>query len=216
MGETYFSYKDQKWCLSAQRAIYWEDEKALLIADLHCGKSAHFRREGIAVPANLVQEDLFRLQRLITQFSPSQLIIVGDMFHSTYNNDVEYFNTWRHQFPHIQVHLVNGNHDIMPTDVYVRLGIQQHDHLNIRNIHFSHDPALHAAGEAQYVMSGHVHPGVTMYGAGKQALRLPCFYFGEEYALLPAFSAFTGLYSIKPAKDEPLFVLADGEVIRMQ
>ena len=36
--------------LLPQKAIYWKDRNCLLIADLHLGKSTHFRKNGIAVP----------------------------------------------------------------------------------------------------------------------------------------------------------------------
>jgi metallophosphoesterase superfamily enzyme len=58
LEDTAFEFKGQHWRLSAGRAIYWEEENALIVADLHVGKSAHFRKAGIAVPANIVQEDL--------------------------------------------------------------------------------------------------------------------------------------------------------------
>ena len=49
-------------------------------------------------------------------------------------------------------------------------------------------------GEAGYgyVLAGHLHPGVRLHGPGRQSVRLPCFAFGRNAALLPAFSEFTG------------------------
>ena len=35
------------------RALYWKKENALIISDLHVGKSAHFRKNGIAIPAGI-------------------------------------------------------------------------------------------------------------------------------------------------------------------
>ena len=31
-------------------ALYWEEKKTLMLADVHLGKVAHFRKNGIAVP----------------------------------------------------------------------------------------------------------------------------------------------------------------------
>lgn len=215
MEDLTFNFRGRCWRLSAGRAIYWEEEKALIIADLHVGKSAHFRKAGIAVPANIVQEDLYRLQQLITQYRPQRIIVVGDMFHSSANNDVQYFKIWRQQFPHIIFDLVTGNHDIMEAGVYAVLDIRLHDFLEIQDIYFVHDAEDKPAVLTQYVLSGHIHPGVRMVGYGRQSLRLPCFYFGEEVAVLPAFSGFTGVHALEREPAAEVFVIAERKVLRV-
>lgn len=215
MEEEIFSFQQQTWRLSASRAVFWEEEKALILSDLHLGKSAHFRKAGIAVPAGIIQEDLYRLQRLITRYNPVQLIIVGDLFHSSANNDVQYFRLWRQQFSHIRFELVKGNHDILADSLYTDLSITVHDTLTIGNIHFMHEPCEDADDKGLYVFSGHLHPGVAIGGGGRQLLRLPCFYFGRHCGILPAFGRFTGLALVKPARGEPVFAIADKEIYRI-
>ncbi|SKD01198.1 putative phosphoesterase [Chitinophaga ginsengisegetis] len=210
-----FHFQEQHWHLSPQRAIFWEEEKALILSDLHLGKAAHFRKAGIAVPAGIVQEDLFRLQQLITQFLPERIIIVGDMFHSRENNEVHYFKLWRQQFSRISFDLVKGNHDIMPDAVYEELQINVHPALTLRNIHFIHEPCEDNNGFA-YTFSGHLHPAFVMHGAGRQRLRLPCFYFGRHCGILPAFGHFTGSASLDPEEMDPVFVIAGKTIIRAQ
>jgi hypothetical protein len=53
-------------------------------------------------------------------------------------------------------------------------------------------------------------------GAANQSVTLPCFYFGEKYAVLPAFSAFTGLAKIRPSKKDHVFALVENSVIKVQ
>lgn len=188
----------------------------MIVADLHVGKSAHFRKSGIAVPANIVQEDLFVLQQLITRYHPQQIIVVGDMFHSSANNDVQYFKLWRQQFPHIRFELIIGNHDILRPAHYADLQINLYPSLDLRNIHFVHDAADKASlPPDHYIFSGHIHPGVRMVGLGRQRLQLPCFYFGEEAAVLPAFSRFTGLFSLDPEPSSVVFVIAGTRVLKV-
>ena len=215
MEDLTFDFRGHCWRLSAGRAIYWEEEKALIVADLHVGKSAHFRKAGIAVPANIVQEDLYRLQQLITRYMPARVIVVGDMFHSSANNDVQYFKIWRQQFPHIVFDLVTGNHDIMDGAVYTSLNIRLHDFLEVQDIYFVHDPEDRPAVQSGYVLSGHIHPGVRMVGYGRQSLRLPCFYFGTEVAVLPAFSGFTGTFTLEKEAAAEVFVIAERKVLRV-
>ena len=58
-----------------------------------------------------------------------------------------------------------------------------------------------------YIFSGHIHPGIRISGIGNQSLHFPCFYFGAKYAVLPAFSRFTGTYPIKPKRGESVYAL---------
>ncbi len=160
MEDIRYAFKGGHWRLSAGKALYWEEERALIVADLHVGKAAHFRKAGIGVPANIVQEDLYRLQQLITKYNPVRLIVVGDMFHSSANNEVQYFRIWRQQFPHIRFELVTGNHDIMDPGVYASLDIEMKDTLTLGGIYFVHDPKDWKRSDAEtYAMSGHIHPG---------------------------------------------------------
>lgn len=50
--------------LSSERTLFWENEQTLIVADLHIGKTGHFRKSGIGVPQSVYKEDL---QRLMTQ-----------------------------------------------------------------------------------------------------------------------------------------------------
>lgn len=212
MEEVIYHYQDQTWHLSAHRAIFWKEEQALIVSDLHLGKSTHFRKAGIAVPANIGQDDLYRLQQLITLYNPVQVIIVGDMFHSKENNDVNYFKLWRQQFAHISFKLVKGNHDILSDKLYEAMNLEVYDTYSIKEIHFAHEPC---DGENGYTFSGHLHPGVAIDGGGRQRLRLPCFYFGRNCSILPAFGKFTGLAMLHPEEDEAVFVIAENTVLKV-
>ncbi|MCW3463379.1 ligase-associated DNA damage response endonuclease PdeM [Chitinophaga nivalis] len=213
-GEIFY-FQEQHWHLLPERVIFWEEANTFILSDLHLGKATHFRKAGIAVPAGMVQEDLFRLQQLITRYTPARIIIVGDMFHSQENSEVQYFRIWRQQFPHIRIDLVKGNHDIMPEEIYTRLEIHTHPSLTIHDIHFMHEPCEDSNGY-RYTFSGHLHPGVVMAGAARQRLRLPCFYFGRHCGILPAFGHFTGLATLDPLPGEPVFVIAEKSIIRVQ
>jgi uncharacterized protein len=64
-----------------------------------------------------------------------------------------------------------------------------------------------AAAGRPYYFSGHLHPGIRINGMGKQSLQFPCFYFGGEYAILPAFGRFTGTVSIDPGAESNVFAI---------
>ncbi|MGZ5192096.1 MAG: ligase-associated DNA damage response endonuclease PdeM, partial [Flavisolibacter sp.] len=184
-------YNQHLW-LSGQRSIFWEEQKALIVSDLHFGKTGHFRKSGIAVPQSIYKEDLQRLVTLINNFNPSQLIVVGDFFHSHENTELDWFKKWRSDFPSLKIILVKGNHDILKQRWYIEAGIDVIEkELRIGPFLFTHDKC--EEHDDIYTFCGHIHPGIYLHGLGKQSLRFPCFYFAKNHCVLPAFSRFTGL-----------------------
>jgi DNA ligase-associated metallophosphoesterase len=212
--------KQQLW-LSAERCIFWEEEKSLIVSDLHFGKTGHFRKSGIAVPQSVFKEDLQRLVTQIQHFQPKHLIVVGDFFHSHANKELELFQKWRDDFSHISIHLVKGNHDILHNDWYSSCGINLNEECMTINkftfIHdISHSTTNYKLKTTNYSFSGHIHPGIRINGAGKQSLCFPCFYFGKKYAVLPAFSHFTGVAIIEPKENENIFAIVKNKLVQLQ
>ncbi|MDQ2734045.1 MAG: DEAD/DEAH box helicase, partial [Pseudomonadota bacterium] len=60
-----------------------------------------------------------------------------------------------------------------------------------------------------------LHPCVGLGGRAGDHLRLPCFWFGDDVGVLPAFGAFTGMHSIRARAGERVFVVADEIVASM-
>ena len=118
------SILDETFLISAQRTVFWEAEKTLILSDLHLGKSGHFRKSGIAIPQNLYKEDLFRLLNEIHLFSAKKLIIVGDLFHSSMNKEHDLFLKWRKDIGNVEIHLIKGNHDILKNEWYQNAAIE--------------------------------------------------------------------------------------------
>lgn len=204
-----YHLRGQQLWLSPHRCLYWEEERALILSDLHFGKTGHFRKAGIAVPQSVYREDLLRLLSLIQYFQPQQLLIVGDLFHSRENKELDLFLKWRDDFPDLRMRLILGNHDILRTDWYARASITVSEGvLTVGPFAFVHDIGNAGEGKTQpYYFSGHLHPGIRISGMGKQSLQFPCFYFGGEYAILPAFGRFTGTVSIDPGRESNVFAI---------
>lgn len=212
-----FLFHQQTLWLSSARSIFWEEESILIVSDLHFGKSGHFRKSGIGIPQNIYKEDLQRLFSQIQFFKPKIVLIVGDMFHSSENKEISFFVKWRNDLAHVEFYLVKGNHDILPKIFYEEANIKLfEDKLSVSKFCFTHDIAAFCDDGKLFTFSGHIHPGIKMNGSGNQSLMLPCFYFGKKHAVLPAFSAFTGLAKIKPVKTDNVFVLAENAVIKIQ
>jgi uncharacterized protein len=214
-----FKFHQQTLWLSPACCIFWEEESALILSDLHFGKSGHFRKSGIGIPQNIFKEDLQKLFAQIQFFKPRVLLIAGDMFHSSANKEMDFFIKWRNDFAQVQFKLIRGNHDILSAKFYKEANIDVvEDKLLIKDFCFTHDIESSCNDEKNdhFTFSGHMHPGIKMNGPGNQSLMLPCFYFSKKYAILPAFSAFTGLAKIKPIASDHVFVLLKTGVMQLQ
>lgn len=201
--------------LSAERMLFWEEQKALIVSDLHFGKTGHFRKEGIAVPQSVYKEDLQRLVSQLQFFQPEQLIVVGDMFHSIANKELQWFQKWREDFADLKIQLIMGNHDILNRKWYAETGVDVHyQQLTTGAFSFVHDLNDATALKINnFVFSGHLHPGVRITGGGRQTLHFPCFYFTPSYCILPAFSRFTGIAVIKPKENDQVFAIVNQSII---
>lgn len=210
------SILENTFLLSADRTVFWEDKKTLILSDLHLGKSGHFRKSGIAIPQNIFRGDLQRLLAAVQFFCPQQVIIVGDLFHSTINKEHDLFLRWRKDIGHTPVQLVKGNHDILKPEWYEAAAITVHPkHFSSGPFTFTHDIEECETGETHYCFSGHIHPSVHMKGLGKLSVNLPCFYFTKHHAVLPAFGKFTGTYPVKPVKGDAVYALVDDQVMKL-
>jgi uncharacterized protein len=206
----------ERVALHAERALYWPRGRTLFVADVHLGKAAAFRAGGVPMPRGSTAADLARLTRLLSRTGAAGLVILGDLLHARAGRVAalaEAFVGWRREHAAIDVLLVRGNHD-------ARAGDPPHDW----GVHCVDEPyplppflACHLLGTppSGYALCGHLHPGVTVLGAGDQSARLPCFVLGARRAVLPAFGRFTGLAEIARGADERIVVIAGSELFTL-
>jgi DNA ligase-associated metallophosphoesterase len=205
------SFKDEVLHLLPERAIWFPIYKTLLVSDTHLGKGSHFRKAGIAIPTTLEQEDLATLSDIIDAYNPKALIFLGDLFHSDMNNDWEWFKLWRQLHQNISMILIKGNHDILPLHFYQLLNIEVVNSKILGPFELHHD--LPKKPSENYIICGHIHPGVKLKGKARQGMVLPCFYFGKNNAILPAFGKFTGKVIIKRKENDLVFAIAGKKVV---
>lgn len=206
---------NQQLLLLPQKAIYWQQERALIVADVHLGKVGHFRKAGIAVPRDMEQDDLAVLSDLIEEHHPENILFLGDLFHSDMNSDWEWFALWRRHFSRIKMILIKGNHDIIHDRHYLELDVELHLQLVISPFLMLHHPlsADKLEQTEHYVFCGHIHPGVSLSGKARQHITLPCFAFGNQQAILPSFGKFTGKVALRHQETDRIFGVLKDKVI---
>ena len=208
MGDFYVDIKGEKISLLPQRAVFWESKQILILSDLHLGKAGHFRKHGVPVSRKIHLTDLQILEELIQAHKPNKVLLLGDLFHSFENNEWNDFLEFLKVYDFVEFMLVEGNHDILQKypetlEVFPTLKIPPFSFTHIRE-------------ESEfYNISGHIHPGVSIRGKGRQSITMPCFQFAETHGVLPAFGQFTGVKKIRPQKDDRVFGIADRTIIEL-
>ena len=200
--------------LLPQKAIFWHDTQTLIVSDLHLGKASHFRKHGMAIPMESGTDDLEQLDILLSKYKPKRLLILGDLFHSEYNQEWEYFGTLRRKYENIKFVLVRGNHDILIEHEYEKFDIQvETEPISENGFVFAHNFVM--LKENEFSISGHIHPGFVLHGKGRQSITLPCFYKKQNTLIMPAFGRLTGLAHMPYDKDAEVFVLTEDAVHRI-
>lgn len=199
--------------LLPERALWWPSERMLFVADLHLGKAASYRALGQPVPGGTTQQNLGRLDALITRLAARELIFLGDFLHAAQARTagvLAALEQWRAQHAQLSCTLVRGNHDSRAGDPPASLGIAvvEEPHL-IGPFACCHHPQAHPT---HFVLSGHLHPVCTLHGAGRDSLRMPCFVHDAQQAILPAFGEFTGGWLMKAAPGRQFHGVGGGAV----
>lgn len=200
--------------LLPQKAIYWNNTETLIVSDVHLGKASHFRKHGMPIPMESGTDDLHHLDNLLHTHAPKRLLILGDLFHSDYNQEWEYFGALRKKYSGVRFILVRGNHDILKEHHYEKHDILLETEPVYENgFVFAHN--FVKLKENEFSISGHIHPGFVLHGKGRQSITLPCFYKKKNTLIMPAFGRLTGLAHMPYSKDAEIFVMTEEDVHRI-
>lgn len=195
------------------KSLYIPAYKTLVLADVHLGKAAHFRKEGIPVPQNLLFQNLERIETALNQSGAETLVFVGDLFHSDLNYEWTFFAQFRSAFPGVRFMLTQGNHDVLDDAQYRHAGIERVPACMLNEkIQILHDMPGEGPADVLHIC-GHIHPSVRLRGRGRQSVTLPCFRWRGNKLLMPAYGVFTGRHSEKPQPGDRYFVPVADKIV---
>lgn len=213
MKEVEITFGGERLLLSPLRAVYWPEKETLILSDLHVGKSAHFRKNGIPVPNLVSESDIARLEKLLEHYPSRQMIIVGDLIHAGMNSDSIHFQEWLKSHPEVRVSLIKGNHDRIKPEKLLAWGLHEViEEGRVGSLLFTHDAPKNLT---QCTISGHLHPGVLLDMPFKKRLKLPCFIVTPTTLVLPAFSEFTGLDTSNHPEQARYYAIVGHEVLKI-
>ena len=203
--------------LLPDRALFWKEKKLLIVADPHFGKAQIFRDKGIPIPGGTTADDLTRLSCLMDHFNAHMLLFLGDLIHGKIANPSDFnrlVDQWRQRHKQVEFLLSTGNHDLRSGNLANRFRFDYvAPEIKLDPFVFSHKPRF---DRLFYGFAGHLHPAVTITGNGGLRETLPCFCFGPNAAMLPAFGSFTGIQVIRPGSKDHIYVVAGDEVVEME
>ncbi|MFT6673655.1 MAG: DNA ligase-associated metallophosphoesterase, partial [Afipia broomeae] len=121
-------------------ALFWEDERLLVVSDLHLEKGSSFAQRGVLLPPFDTAATLARLGAVIARHDPRTVIALGDSFHDRDAHE-RLLPDDRDALSALQVRRdwiwISGNHDpALPRD----LGGTVADEVAIGPIMFRHEP----------------------------------------------------------------------------
>jgi uncharacterized protein len=182
-------------------AIYWPDEKLLVLADLHLEKGSAFAARGVLLPPYDTATTLARLARLIERYAPRLLIALGDSFHDS-GGPARMSDIGRGALAALQRGRdwlwIAGNHDPDPAD---NIGGRFADMLALGALTFRHEPS---AKQSDGEIAGHLHPLARVARRGRAVSRR-CFAGDGRRLVMPAFGAFAGGLNVRDRAIVSLF-----------
>ena len=184
-------------------ALFWGEQKLLIVSDLHLEKGSSFAARGVLLPPYDTVATLSRLSAVIARHDPRMVIALGDSFHDREahrrlsKGDRDALSALQARREWIWI---SGNHDpALPSD----LGGIVATEVAIGPIHFRHEPTG-AFGE----IAGHLHPKARIATRGR-AMERRCFASDGERAVMPAFGAYAGGLSVRDAAFAKIFASLD-------
>ena len=192
-----------------ERALWREQGRQLMVADLHLGKAEVFQAHGIPLPTDGDRGTLNPLLQLCHAWAPEQLIVLGDLIHAREGLTPELRETLR-SLPDLcgcEVLLIGGNHD---RHCWIE-GLPQLPSQCVGQLWLSHAPETPPAADLLNVC-GHLHP-MTRLRSRADRLRLPCFAFDPEgpRLVIPAFGQLTGGHDCGERYQQ--WLVADGAIL---
>jgi len=219
-----FAFCGEEFRLTADRALYWPRERALLVADLHLEKASYYAKSGQLLPPYDSRATLERLALAIRETDARRVLTLGDNFHDSAGPE--------RLEPHAAGMLaaltravdwvwITGNHDAA---MEAQAGGTLAHELVIAGLVLRHRASPQ---ECRPELSGHFHPRLQIK-VHHRHIRRPCAVVSADDAgcgrmILPAFGALTGgmdardpaiLSALQPAARIDAVLPARGRLVR--
>jgi len=176
-------------------ALYWPEERLLVVSDLHLEKGSSFARRGVLLPPYDTASTLERLAGVLARYAVRTVVALGDSFHDQ-DGPARLAAPDRAKLKELQAGRdwiwIAGNHDPGPAN---RLGGVFAISLSLWPLSFRHLPTPQ---ESPGEIAGHLHPVARVSHRGRTLTRR-CFVSDGARLVMPAFGVYAGGLNIRHA-----------------
>jgi hypothetical protein len=182
------SFAGETFLATPEGALFWPEQGALLVADLHLEKASWFARLGQFLPPYDSHATLVALAAQVERTRAKRLYCLGDSFHDRFGCD-RLPQQARELLSELTAQLdwtwIVGNHDPGFAD---HCGGRLADEVEIAGITLRHEAIR---DDLAPEISGHFHPKLRLHLKGRQVSRR-CFVTSATKMIMPAFGSLTG------------------------
>jgi DNA ligase-associated metallophosphoesterase len=183
-----FSFAGETFFATADGALFWPREEALLVADLHLEKASWFARLGQFLPPYDSHATLSALAAAVDRTGAKRLFCLGDSFHDAFGCE-RLPDQARALLTHLTGKLdwtwIVGNHDPGFAD---HCGGTLEQEVELAGVVLRHEVVRN---DPRPEISGHFHPKLRVNLKGRRVSRR-CFVVSPGKMILPAFGSLTG------------------------
>jgi uncharacterized protein len=183
-----FTFGGHNFEVAGDAALYWPDQKMLVVSDLHLEKASAYAAGGQMLPPYDSLATLEQVAALVEQFVPEIVTSLGDNFHDT-DGELRLQGRASALLKQLVTSVrwiwVTGNHD---PDVQGHWGGEAVETLKCGNVIFRHEALDVEEGPE---ISGHFHPKFRQAVRGRHVSRR-CFVRSARKLVMPAFGTLTG------------------------
>lgn len=169
--------------LDGRAALWIPAERILAVADLHWGYAATHRARGNLLPAWGDDDIEQRLDGLVRDYAPAEMIWLGDIVHATEGAEraTRYLRTAR-----VRVTLLAGNHDRRWVRTAETLTFAQA--VQRGGCFFHHGDQEQAVPAGTIEIVGHHHPSLVWSDQAGGRVKVRALIARADRVILPAFS----------------------------
>jgi len=222
LGAIAHSIGAHKLWLYPDGTAYWAEENTLFIADVHLGKTGHFRAFGIPTPKGIHTHAMRLLRNAFARHTKATIIFLGDLFHNLQNTETRDLMDLMEEFDKHSFVLVEGNHDV---DVPEHSALKVVDQQTVGPFLCLHEPPgsnfdqnipfdldlIQSHYPKSFLLCGHLHPSALLRGKGRGRIKIKAFFFNDHLGVLPAFGPFTGAHDLK--MEGQYYGITEGQIL---